>query len=70
MDAVRARVGAANVRNTIRNGKHSYYANALSLLEPKLMKNSLAFSSWKGHMDAVIEQTRFTQVDFGFILRI
>lgn len=41
-------------------------AYALSLLEPKLMKNSLAFSSWKGHMDAVIEQTRFTQADFGF----
>lgn len=41
-------------------------AYALSLLEPKLMKNSLAFSNWKSVVDAVNEQAHFTQADFMF----
>ena len=42
------------------------YAYALSLLDPKLMKNNLAFSNWKSRIDEVKSQTSFTDVDFGF----
>lgn len=42
------------------------YAYALSLLDPKLVKNSLAFNNWKTIMDAVNEQTHFTNADFVF----
>lgn len=41
-------------------------AYAYSLLEPKLMNNSLAFNAWKLIMDAVCEQTHFTDEDFAF----
>ena len=46
--------------------KAQAYAYALSLLEPKLIKNSLAFNNWKVIMDAVNEQTHFTGSDFVF----
>lgn len=42
------------------------YAYSLSLLEPALMKNSLAFNSWKLIVDAVNDQTHFTDTDFVF----
>lgn len=42
------------------------YAYSLSLLEPKLINNSLAFNNWKTIMDAVNEQTHFTNTDFVF----
>lgn len=42
------------------------YAYALSLLDPKLMKNNLAFNSWKTITDAVIDQTHYTDTVFTF----
>lgn len=42
------------------------YAYALSLLDPKLMKNNLAFNSWKTITDAVKDQTHYTDTDFVF----
>jgi DEAD/DEAH box helicase domain-containing protein len=42
------------------------YAYALSLLDPKLMKNNLAFNGWKTITDAVKEQTHYTDADFVF----
>ena len=46
--------------------KGQAYAYSLSLLEPALMKNSLAFNNWKMIVDAVNEQTHFTDADFVF----
>ena len=46
--------------------KAQAYAYALSLLDPKLVKNSLAFNNWKIIIDAVNEQTHFTDADFVF----
>lgn len=46
--------------------KAQAYSYGLSLLEPKLMNNSLAYSDWKRVIDAVKEQTHFTQTDFAF----
>lgn len=42
------------------------YAYALSLLDPKLMKNNLAFTNWKSIVDEVKSQTNFTDADFVF----
>lgn len=42
------------------------YAYALSLLDPKLMKNNLAFNGWKTITDAVKDQTHYTDTDFVF----
>lgn len=42
------------------------YAYSLSLLEPVLMKNNLAFNNWEKNVKAVNEQTHFTDVDFVF----
>lgn len=42
------------------------YAYSLSLLEPALMKNNLAFNNWEKNVKAVNEQTHFTDVDFVF----
>ncbi len=42
------------------------YAYSLSLLEPKLINNSLAFNNWKTIVDAINEQTHFTRTDFVF----
>ena len=36
------------------------------MLEPALLKNSLAFNNWKIIVDAVNEQTHFTDADFAF----
>lgn len=41
-------------------------AYSLSLLEPKLINNNLAFNSWKTIVEAVNEQTHFTSADFVF----
>ena len=46
--------------------KAQAYAYALSLLDPKLVQNSLAFNNWKVVIDAVNEQTHFTSTDFAF----
>ena len=46
--------------------KGQAYAYSLSLLEPTLMKNSLAFNNWKLIVDAVNDQTHFTDADFVF----
>ena len=46
--------------------KGQAYAYSLSLLEPTLMKNSLAFTNWKLIVDAVNDQTHFTDADFVF----
>ena len=46
--------------------KGQAYAYSLSLLEPALLKNSLAFNNWKIIVDAVNEQTHFTDADFVF----
>lgn len=42
------------------------YAYALSLLEPALMKNSLAYSKWSEITEKIKEQTHFTKSDFAF----
>ena len=42
------------------------YAYALSLLEPNLMKNSLAFTSWSEVTEKAKDQTHYTKVDFVF----
>lgn len=42
------------------------YAYALSLLDPKLMTNNLAFNSWKTVIDPINEQTHFSATDFTF----
>lgn len=44
--------------------KGQAYAYSLSLLEPVLMKNNLAFNNWEKNVKAVNEQTHFTDVDF------
>lgn len=41
-------------------------AYAFSLLEPRLMNNSLAFHAWRQIFDAVCAQTHFTAEDFSF----
>lgn len=46
--------------------KGQAYAYSLSLLEPSLMKNSLAFNNWKLIVEAVNDQTHFTDTDFVF----
>lgn len=46
--------------------KGQAYAYSLSLLEPALMKNNLAFNNWEKNVKAVNEQTHFTDVDFVF----
>lgn len=46
--------------------KGQAYAYSLSLLEPVLMKNNLAFNNWEKNVKAVNEQTHFTDVDFVF----
>ena len=40
--------------------------DALSLLDPKLMKNNLAFANWKNSVDEVKNQTHYTEADFVF----
>ena len=42
------------------------YAYALSLLEPALMKNSLAYASWSQIIDKAKNQTHYTSTDFVF----
>lgn len=46
--------------------KGQAYAYSLSLLEPALMKNNLAFNNWEKNVKVVNEQTHFTDVDFVF----
>lgn len=46
--------------------KGQAYAYSLSLLDPVLMNNSLAFDNWKKTIDAVNEQTHFTDTNFVF----
>lgn len=46
--------------------KGQAYAYSLSLLEPALMKNNLAFTNWEMIVKAVNDQTHFTNVDFVF----
>lgn len=46
-------------------GAHAY-AYSLSLLDPKLMSNSLAYNSWDKLVSAVNDQTHFTDVEFAF----
>lgn len=46
--------------------KAQAYAYSLSLLEPLLMKNGLAFNNWKLIIEAVNDQTHFTNADFTF----
>ena len=47
--------------------KGQAYAYSLSLLEPALMKNNLAFNNWEKNVKAVNEQTHFTDGDFVFL---
>ncbi len=42
------------------------YAFALSLLDPKIMNNKLAFSGWKMITDAIRDQTHYTEAEFIF----
>lgn len=42
------------------------YAYSLSLLEPKLINNSLAFNNWKTIVDEINEQAHFTRTNFVF----
>ena len=42
------------------------YAYSLSLLDPTLMKNSLAYTSWNEKVDKVEEQTHYTKDAFSF----
>ncbi len=42
------------------------YAYGLSLLEPSLMKNNLAFSSWNQTIQKVKDQTYYTHTDYLF----
>ena len=42
------------------------YAYALSLLEPNLMKNNLAFTSWSEVAEKAKDQTHYTKMDFAF----
>ena len=46
--------------------KAQAYAYALSLLEPSLMKNNLAFNEWKAAVESINEQVHFTEADFAF----
>lgn len=46
--------------------KAQAYAYALSLLDPLLMKNNLAFNNWKINVETVNDQTHFTDADFIF----
>ena len=46
--------------------KGQAYAYSLSLLDPVLMKNSSAFDNWKQTIDAINEQTHFTDTNFVF----
>ena len=42
------------------------YAYSLSLLDPTLMQNSLAFNNWKMIVEDINDQTHFTDADFVF----
>ena len=46
--------------------KNQAYAYSLSLLDPTIMKNNLAFSNWKPVISAVNDQSHFTSADFVF----
>ena len=46
--------------------KGQAYAYSLSLLEPALMKNNLAFNNWEMIVKAVNDQTHFTNANFVF----
>ena len=46
--------------------KAQAYAYSLSLLDPLLMKNSLAFNNWKLIVETINDQTYFTNADFTF----
>lgn len=46
--------------------KGQAYAYSLSLLEPALMKNNLAFNNWETIVKAVNDQTHFTNANFVF----
>lgn len=46
--------------------KAQAYAYSMSLLDPKLINNNLAFNNWKIIVDAVNEQTHFTSAEFAF----
>lgn len=47
--------------------KGQAYAYSLSLLEPALMKNNLAFNNWEMIVKAVNDQTHFTNANFVFL---
>lgn len=53
---------------TLPDAEHIFraqaYAYSLSLLDAKLMANHLAYTRWKGEVDAVNEQTYFTRKSF------
>ena len=55
-----------NLPDAERVFKGQAYAYSLSLLEPTLMKNNLAFSNWEKIVKDVNDQTHFTNVDFAF----
>lgn len=42
-------------------------AYALSLLDPKQMRNNLAFSDWQTRIETVKEQTHYSDVDFAYL---
>ena len=46
--------------------KNQARAYEVSLLDPKVMNNSIAFDSWKTVVDVIDQQTHFSEVDFVF----
>ena len=52
-----------NAEQVFRIQAHAY---ALSLLEPTLMKNNLAFTSWSEVTEKAKDQTHYTGTDFAF----
>ncbi len=60
--------GRQSGRNTPRFiAEHIGNGRSLSLLEPALMKNNLAFNNWEMIVKAVNDQTHFTNANFVFL---
>lgn len=62
-DLMMAYLSMPNAEQLFRVHAHAY---ALSLLEPNLMKNNLAFTSWSEVVEKAKDQTHYTKMDFAF----
>ena len=66
MDAFDLLIAYLSMANAEQLFRVHAYAYALALLEPSLMKNNLAFTSWSEMVEKAKNQTYYTKMDFVF----